>query len=110
MIGHIIEIAKKLILDYQDKIEDFEKKQIYDDPKLDEILRKKGNISSFYNDIKNNREKLRDNLIELKNKCMEKEIYPFFEEYAQILIDRNSDYKTCTKNYVLEYMVLPFKI
>ena len=25
MIGHIIEIAKKLILDYQDKIEDFEK-------------------------------------------------------------------------------------
>ena len=51
MIGHIIEIAKKLILDYQDKIEDFEKKQIFDDPKLDEILRKKGNISGFYNDI-----------------------------------------------------------
>ena len=110
MIGHIIEIAKKLILDYQDKIEDFEKKQIYDDPKLDEILRKKGNISSFYSDIKNNREKLRDNLIELKNMCMEKKIYPFFEEYTQILIDRNSDYKTCTKDYVLEYMVLPFKI
>ena len=41
---------------------------------------------------------------------MEKEIYPFFEEYSQILIDGNSDYKICTKDYVLENMVLPFKI
>ena len=110
IVGHITEILNKLILIYQSKIEDFEKKKLYDDPKLDEILRKKGNISSFHNDIKNNREKFRDNLIELKNKCMEKEISPFFEEYSQILIDGNSDYKICTKDYVLENMILPFKI
>ena len=54
IVGHITEISNKLILIYQSKIEDFEKKKLYDDPKLDEILRKKGNISSFHNDIKNN--------------------------------------------------------
>ena len=110
MVGHITEISNKLILIYRSKIEDFERKNLYDDPKLDGMHRKKGNILSFHNDIKNNREKFRDNLIELKNKCMEKEIYPLFEEYSQILIDGNSDYKTCTKDYVLENMILPFKI
>jgi len=110
IIGHIARISKDLILKYQDKIEDIQKKNLYDDKILNEILFKKGTISRFNDDIKKNRKEFRDNLTELKNKCMKKEIYPFFEEYSQILIDGNSDYKKCTKDYVLENMVLPFKI
>ena len=108
IFGHITKIAHNMILEYQDKIDSLKNND--NDTKLEEIIYKKETISSFYTDVKTNREKYRDNLIELKNKCMKKEIYSLFEEYSQELIDKNNDYKICTKDYVLEYMILPFKI
>lgn len=106
MIGHITDITNNMILKYQDKIDDIKD----DDPNLDKILSKKRIISRFYNDIKNNWKIYRDDLINLKNKCMGKELYSLFEEYSQIMIDENNDYKTCTKEYLLDYIILPFKI
>ena len=41
---------------------------------------------------------------------MELNIYSCFEYYSKILLENNSEYKECTGQYILENILLPFKI
>ena len=109
---HILKIAIKIILRYNSEIEDelpkAEKTKNYS--KIDNLLVEKNKISKFYNEIKNNKELYKDDLIKIRNKSMELNIYSCFEYYSKILLENNSEYKECTSQYILENILLPFKI
>lgn len=109
---HILKIAIKIILQYNREIEDelpnAEKTKNYS--KIDNLLVEKNKISKFYNEIKNNKELYKDDLIKIRNKSMELNIYSCFEYYSKILLENNSEYKECTSQYILENILLPFKI
>lgn len=109
---HILKIAIKIILRYNSEIEDelpkAEKTKNYS--KIDNLLVEKNKISKFYNEIKNNKELYKDDLIKIRNKSMELNIYSCFEYYSKILLENNSEYKECTGQYILENILLPFKI
>lgn len=109
---HILKFASKIILQYNREIEDelpnAEKTKNYS--KIDNLLVEKNKISKFYNEIKNNKELYKDDLIKIRNKSMELNIYSCFEYYSKILLENNSEYKECTGQYILENILLPFKI
>ena len=109
---HILKIAIKIILRYNSEIEDelpkAEKTKNYS--KIDNLLVEKNKILKFYNEIKNNKELYKDDLIKIRNKSMELNIYSCFEYYSKILLENNSEYKECTSQYILENILLPFKI
>ena len=109
---HILKFASKIILQYNREIEDelpnAEKTKNYS--KIDNLLVEKNKISKFYNEIKNNKELYKDDLIKIRNKSMELNIYSCFEYYSKILLENNSEYKECTSQYILENILLPFKI
>ena len=109
---HILKFASKIILQYNREIEDelpnAEKTKNYS--KIDNLLVEKNKISKFYNEIKNNKELYKGDLIKIRNKSMELNIYSCFEYYSKILLENNSEYKECTGQYILENILLPFKI
>lgn len=109
---HILKFAIKIIFQYNREIEDelpnAEKTKNYS--KIDNLLVEKNKISKFYNEIKNNKELYKDDLIKIRNKSMELNIYSCFEYYSKILLENNSEYKECTGQYILENILLPFKI
>lgn len=76
---------------------------------LDKSLDKAKLFGEFYDEIKNNPEKYQDNLEELKEKCMEENVHYFFEYYAEKLLNKE-EFNSCTKDYILNNLLLPFMI
>ena len=76
---------------------------------LDKSLDKAKIFGEFYDEIKNNPEKYQDNLEELKKKCMEENVHYFFEYYAEKL-KKKEEFNSCTKDYILNNLLLPFMI
>jgi hypothetical protein len=77
--------------------------------KLDELLNKLKLFKDFYNEIKNNPEKYENNLNNLKVKCLDKNVYFYFENYSEQLLKKEI-YNSCTKEYILNNILLPFAI
>lgn len=46
---------------------------------------------------------------ELKEKCMEENVHYFFEYYAEKLLNKE-EFNSCTKDYILNNLLLPFMI
>ena len=111
-LEHIIKMANKIIVQYNNEINDeFSKAEKTNDySKIDKLLAEKNKISKFYNEIKNNKELYKDDIMKIKKKCEELNTYSCFEYYSKILCEKNSEYKECTSQYILENILLPFKI
>jgi hypothetical protein len=68
-------------------------------------------FSKFYLEITNNRELYENNVDQLALKCKEPAVYSFFNNYALSLISSSNEiYVGSTKEYILENILLPFKI
>ena len=102
-------IWKEYREDINEEFKKMEKENSQDFDKLDQNLNKIKDIRDFYDEIKNNQELYENNLEELEKKCMNTTIKCFFEYYAEKLL-KEEIYKSCTKDYILENIILPFKI
>ena len=102
-----------IINKYQNDIKNEYKKLQKDDSsdysKLYEFLNKTKFFNEFYNEIKDKPEIYQSNIMELKRKCMDKNVYYFFEYYSEKLLKRVM-YNSCTKEYILNNILLPFAI
>ena len=103
----------KIKKEYQDDInEQYNKLLLINNPDftdLDKSLDKAKLFGEFYDEIKNNPEKYQDNLEELKEKCMEENVHYLFEYYAEKLLNKE-EFNSCTKDYILNNLLLPFMI
>ena len=102
-------IWKEYREDINEEFKKMEKENSQDFDKLDQNLNKIKDIRDFYDEIKNNQELYENNLEELEKKYMDTKIKYFFEYYAEKLL-KEDIYKSCTKDYILENIILPFKI
>ena len=66
-------------------------------------------FGKFYTEIKDNQEEYKSNLKKLKIKCIEKNVYYFFEYYSEKLL-KKEPFSSCTKEYILNNILLPFAI
>ena len=109
---HIKGIANQIKLQYQIEIQtelsNAEKTNEYSS--IERILNEKKKITKFYNEIKDNEELYKKNLAKLKNKYIESNISSCFEYYAKFLINKAQEYESCTEKYILENILLPFRI
>jgi len=110
---YIKNTALLIINKYQNDIKNEYKKLQKDDSsdysKLYEFLNKTKFFNEFYNEIKDKPEIYQSNIMELKRKCMDKNVYYFFEYYSEKLLKRVM-YNSCTKEYILNNILLPFAI
>ena len=113
LFTHIRNTTLLIMNKYKEDINEEYKKTLkensQDFDKLDQKLNKIKDIRDFYNEIKNKQELYENNLEELEKKCMDTKIKYFFEYYAEKLL-KEEIYKSCTKDYILENIILPFKI
>ena len=113
LFTHIRNTTLLIMNKYKEDINEEYKKTLkensQDFDKLDQKLNKIKDIRDFYNEIKNKQELYENNLEELEKKCMNTTIKCFFEYYAEKLL-KEEIYKSCTKDYILENIILPFKI
>ena len=103
----------KIIKEYQDDIREqyneLVKKNSQDFTELDKFLDKAKIFGEFFNEIKSNPEKYQNNLVKLKEKCMDENVHYFFEYYAEKLLQKE-EFNSCTKDYILNNILLPFMI
>ena len=113
LFQHIKDIASLIIKEYNSDIKnEYKKLEKIDSPdysKIDEFLNKTKLFGKFYTEIKDNQEEYKNNLKKLKIKCMDKNVYYFFEYYSEKLL-KKEPFNSCTKEYILNNILLPFAI
>ena len=103
----------KIIKEYKDDIKEqyneLVKNNSQDFTELDKFMDKIEFFEEFFNEIKNNPEKYQNNLVELKEKYQNENVQYFFEYYAEKLL-KKEEFNLCTKNYIINNILLPFQI
>lgn len=103
----------QIINEYKNDIRDKFQSRINEDSEdfsdIDKFIEKVKIFREFYDEIQNNQKTYQENLVELKKKCMEENVHYFFEYYSEKLLKKDG-YQSCTKDYILNNLLLPFKI
>ena len=110
---YIRDTAFKIKNEYKDHIMNtfnkLEENKANDYSVIDTSLAKIKLFGKFYEEINNNEEKYQNDLVALKEKCMDKNVYYFYEYYSKELL-KQEQFNSCTEDYIINNILLPFQI
>ena len=95
--------------DIKDKFQSLSDENSEDYYEVGELIEKVKYFREFYDELQDNQKTYQENLEELKKKCMEENAHYLFDYYSEKLLKKDG-YQSCTKDYILNNILLPFKI
>ena len=95
--------------DIKDKFQSLSDENPEDYSEIGDLIEKVKYFREFYDELQENQKTYQENLVELKKKCMEENAHYLFDYYSEKLLKKDG-YQSCTKDYILNNLLLPFKI